>query len=95
MKRFLLLCAVLWSGQVSAQTVYLDKKEFAVRNETARVKFQVSHSRSEPVDITVRVKGPTSDPTKAGDAVVDAINSSTNIRGGYQGIGVSRAVTLL
>ena len=37
----------------------------------------------------------TVDPTKAGDAVVDAINSSTNIRGGYQGIGVSRAVTLL
>jgi hypothetical protein len=35
------------------------------------------------------------DPTKAGDSVVDAINSSTNIRGGYQGIGVSRAVTLL
>ena len=37
----------------------------------------------------------TVDPTKAGDAVVDAINSSTNIRGGYQGIGVSRAITLL
>jgi len=37
----------------------------------------------------------TVDPSKAGDAVVDAINSSTNIRGGYQGIGVSRAVTLL
>jgi hypothetical protein len=37
----------------------------------------------------------TVDPTKAGDAVVDAINSSTNIRGGFQGIGVSRAVTLL
>lgn len=37
----------------------------------------------------------TVDPTKAGDAVVDAINNSTNIRGGYQGIGVSRAVTLL
>jgi hypothetical protein len=35
------------------------------------------------------------DPTKAGDSVVDAINSSTNIRGGFQGIGVSRAVTLL
>ena len=37
----------------------------------------------------------TVDPTKAGDAVVDAINSSTNIRGGFQGIGVSRAVTIL
>ena len=37
----------------------------------------------------------TVDPTKAGDAVVDAINSSTNIRGGYQGIGLSRAVTIL
>jgi hypothetical protein len=37
----------------------------------------------------------TVDPSKAGDAVVDAINSSTNIRGGFQGIGVSRAVTLL
>jgi len=35
------------------------------------------------------------DPTKAGDSVVDAINSSTNIRGGFTGIGVSRAVTLL
>lgn len=37
----------------------------------------------------------TVDPTSAGDAVVDAINSSTNIRGGYTGIGVSRAVTIL
>jgi hypothetical protein len=37
----------------------------------------------------------TVDPSKAGDAVVDAINSSTNIRGGFQGIGVSRAVTQL
>lgn len=37
----------------------------------------------------------TVDPTKAGDAVVDAINSSTNIRGGFQGIGLSRAVTIL
>ncbi len=37
----------------------------------------------------------TVDPTKAGDAVVDAINSSTNIRGGFQNIGISRAVTLL
>ena len=73
MKRFLLLCAVLWSGQVSAQTDYLDKKEFAVRNETARVKFQVSHSRSEPVDITVRVKGPTSDPTKAGEVLTEGV----------------------
>ena len=37
----------------------------------------------------------TLDPTKAGDSVVDAINSSTNIRGGFQGIGLSRAVTIL
>jgi hypothetical protein len=37
----------------------------------------------------------TVDPSTAGDAVVDAINSSTNIRGGFQGIGVSRAVTIL
>jgi P pilus assembly chaperone PapD len=63
-KRCLLLLALLWSGQVSAQTVYLEKKEFALRNQTARIKFQVSHSRSEPVNITVNVKGPSSDPTK-------------------------------
>lgn len=37
----------------------------------------------------------TVDPTKAGDAVVDAINNSANIRGGYTGIGLSRAVTIL
>ena len=73
MKRCFLLFAVLWSGQVSAQTVYLDKKEFAVRNQTARVKFQVSHSRSEPVNITVRVKGPTSDPTKAGEVLSEGV----------------------
>jgi len=37
----------------------------------------------------------TLDPSKSGDMVVEAINNSTNIRGGFQGIGVSRAVTLL
>jgi P pilus assembly chaperone PapD len=72
-KRCFLLVAVLWSGQVSAQTVYLDKKEFALRNQTARIKFQVSHSRSEPVNITVRVKGPTSDPTKAGEVLTEGV----------------------
>lgn len=73
MKRCFLLLAVLWSGQLSAQTVYLDKKEFALRNQTARIKFQVSHSRSEPVNITVRVKGPTSDPTKAGEVLTEGV----------------------
>jgi P pilus assembly chaperone PapD len=73
MKRCLLLLAVLWSGQVSAQTVYLEKKEYAARNQTARVKLQVSHSRSEPVNITVRVKGPTSDPTKAGEVLSEGV----------------------
>lgn len=76
MKRCLLLIAVLWSGQVSAQTVYLDKKEFSLRNQTARIKFQVSHSRSEPVTITVRVKGPTSDPTKAGEVLTEGVKLS-------------------
>ncbi len=76
MKRCLLLIAVLWSGQASAQTVYLDKKEFPLRNQTARIKFQVSHSRSEPVNITVRVKGPTSDPTKAGEVLTEGVQLS-------------------
>ena len=58
---------------MAAQTVYLDKKEFALRNQTARIKFQVSHSRSEPVNITVRVKGPTSDPTKAGEVLTEGV----------------------
>ena len=73
MKRCFLLLAVLWSGQLSAQTVYLDKKEYALRHQTARIKFQVSHSRSEPVNITVRVKGPTSDPTKAGEVLSEGV----------------------
>ena len=73
MKRCFLLIAVLWSGQVSAQTVYLEKKEFALRNQAARIKFQVSHSRSEAVNITVRVKGPTSDPTKAGEVLTEGV----------------------
>jgi len=76
MKRCFLLLAVLWSGQVSAQTVFLDKKEFAVRNQTARVKLQVSHARSEPVTLTVRVKGPTSDPTKAGEVLKEGVEIS-------------------
>lgn len=76
MKRFLLLIAVLWSGQVTAQTVYLEKKEFKLRNQTARIKFQVSHSRSEPVNITVRVKGPTSDPTRAGEVLTEGVQLS-------------------
>jgi P pilus assembly chaperone PapD len=71
MKRCFLLLAVLWSGKVTAQTVFLDKKEYAVRNQTARVKLQVSHSRSEPVSLSVRVKGPTSDPTKAGEVLTE------------------------
>ena len=73
MKRCFLLLAVLWSGQVSAQTVFLDKKDYAVRNQTARIKFQVSHSRSKPVSLTVRVKGPTSDPTKAGEVLTEGV----------------------
>jgi P pilus assembly chaperone PapD len=73
MKCCFLLLAVLWSGQVSAQTVFLDKKDYAVRNQTARIKFQVSHSRSEPVSLTVRVKGPTSDPTKAGEVLTEGV----------------------
>jgi len=72
-KRCFLLLALLWSGQVSAQTVYLEKKEFALRNQTARIKFQVSHSRSEPVNITVRVKGPSSDPTKPGAVLTEGV----------------------
>ena len=76
MKRYFLLLAVLWSGQVIAQTVYLEKKEFALRNQTARIKFQVSHSRSEPVNITVRVKGPTSDPTTAGEVLTEGVHLS-------------------
>lgn len=76
MKRCFLLLAVLWSGQVSAQTVYLEKKEFPLRNQSARIKFQVSHSRSEPVSITVRVKGPTSDPTQAGEVLTEGVKLS-------------------
>jgi P pilus assembly chaperone PapD len=75
-KRCFLLLAVLWSGQVSAQTVYLEKKDFSLRNQKARIKFQVSHSRSEPVTITVRVKGPTSDPTKAGEVMTEGVQLS-------------------
>ena len=73
MKRLFLLLAVLWSGQATAQTVYLDKKEFAVRNQIARVKLQVSHARSEPVVLTVRVKGPSIDPTKPGAVLTEGV----------------------
>jgi P pilus assembly chaperone PapD len=73
MRRFLLLLAVLWSGQASAQTVYLDKKEYSVRNQVARVKLKVSHSRTEPIMITVRVKGPSDEPTKAGPVLSEGV----------------------
>ena len=76
MKRCLLLLAALWSGQASAQTVFLEKKEFVLRNHVVRVRLQVSHSRSEPVELTVRVKGPTADPTTAGEVLTEGVTIS-------------------
>jgi len=40
------------------------------------MRFQVSHTRSEPVELTVRVKGPTADPTKAGEVLTEGVTIS-------------------
>jgi hypothetical protein len=52
---------------------------------------QYYNGSSANINITIN----TLDGAAAGDSVVNAINNSANIRGGYPGIGLSRAVSIL
>ena len=74
MKRLLLLCAALWSGQASAQTAFLEKREFSARTGTVRVKMAVSHTRKGAVELTVRLKGPGKNEETPGTVLVNDVN---------------------
>ncbi len=73
MKRVLLLLAVLWSGQVSAQTAFLEQREFRVKSGMVRVKMAVSHTRKSAVELTVRLKGPGKDQETPGPLLSDGV----------------------
>lgn len=65
--------AVLLSGQVHAQTAFLDQREFSARNGVVRVKLAVSHTRSEAVQLTVRLKAAGKDPETPGPVLSEGV----------------------
>jgi hypothetical protein len=73
MKRFLLLLAILLSGQANAQTAFLDKREFSARNGLTRVKLGVSHTRQHAVDLSVRLKQAGKDEETPGTIISEGI----------------------
>ncbi|MFM2081306.1 MAG: hypothetical protein RLZZ219_1988 [Cyanobacteriota bacterium] len=69
-----LLLAVLLSGQVHAQTAFLDKREFSARNGVVRVKLSVSHSRKEAVELSVRLKAAGKDAETPGPVLREGVS---------------------
>jgi P pilus assembly chaperone PapD len=69
-----LLLALVLSGPTLAQTAFLDKREFSAKSGLVRIKLGVSHSRQEPVELSVRLKGAGKNAETPGEIISEGVS---------------------